>query len=65
MIVMKSATAKKCYAYNMENKEATSDEIKAVVLQVGKIGVSRHRVPVIQSQYNHSIMVPYAPFFNS
>lgn len=46
---MKSATAKKCYAYNMENNEATSNEIKAGVLQVGEIGVSRYRVPVIQS----------------
>ena len=41
MIVIKSATAKKCYAYDMENNEATSNEIKAGVLQVGKIGVSR------------------------
>ena len=37
---MKSATAKKCYAYNMENNEATSDGIKAGVLQVGKIEIS-------------------------
>ena len=45
---MKSATAKKCYAYDMENNEATSNEIKAGVLQVGKIGVSRYRVQAIQ-----------------
>ena len=38
---MKSATAKKCYAYSMENNEATSDEIKTGVLQVRKIEVSR------------------------
>ena len=45
---MKSATAKKCYAYDMENNEATSNEIKAGVLQGDKIGVSRYRVQAIQ-----------------
>lgn len=44
---MKSATTKQCYAYKMEHNEATSDEIKAGVLQVGKIEVSRFKVPVI------------------
>ena len=44
---MKSATTKKCYAFKMEHSEATSDEIKAGVLQVGKIEVSRFKVPVI------------------
>ena len=33
----------------MEHNEATSDEIKAGVIQVGKIEVSIYRVPVIQN----------------
>ena len=34
---MKSATSRKCYAYKMQNHEATPDEIKAGVLQVDKL----------------------------
>ena len=37
LIVMKSATVRKCYAYKMQNHEATPDEIKAGVLQVDKL----------------------------
>ena len=49
MIVMNSATSKKCYAYKTENNEGTSNEIKAGVMQAGMIEVSKYRVPVIQN----------------
>lgn len=44
---MKSAPTEKCYAYKMENNEATSDEIKAGVLKVGMTETFKYRVPVI------------------
>ena len=37
---MKSATSKKCYAYDMPTNEATSDEFKAGILQVRRIKVA-------------------------
>ena len=54
---MKSATARKCYAYKMQNHEATPDEIKAGVLQVDKLLVWSYRAPIIPRQYNYFIMV--------
>ena len=53
---MKSATARKCYAYEMQNHEAAPDEIKAGVLQVDKLLVWSYRAPVIPSLYNYFII---------
>ena len=55
--MIKSATARKCYAYKMQNHEAARDEIKAGVLQVDKLLVESYRAPLILSLYNYFIIV--------